>query len=86
MAPSALNLYMRARLVSFVVQLAGDVERWDPAAAPTAERVRFCYSLERSTDAKVAALRHAVLLKCDAERGPSPGQLGAYLGGTPAYP
>ena len=75
MAPSALNrIHPRLASCSFVVQLAGDIERWDPAAAPIAERDRFRYSLERSTDSKVVALRQAVLEKCVAVRGPSPGQ------------
>lgn len=70
--PYATTVNVRDRLAGFIVGLASVADRWE--MHPSAEKDRFRQGLGRSTDPKVVALRQAVLDKCVAIKGPSPGQ------------
>ncbi len=70
--PFATTVNVRDRLAGFIVSLASMADRWE--MRPSADKDRFRQGLGRSTDSKVVALRQAVLEKCVAVKGPSPGQ------------
>ncbi|BDA42591.1 probable Myb-related protein B at N-terminal half [Coccomyxa sp. Obi] len=70
--PFAATVNVRDRLAGFIVSLASMADRWE--MRPSADKDRFRQGLGRSTDSKVVALRQAVLEKCVAVKGPSPGQ------------
>ncbi len=70
--PYATTVNVRDRLATFIVGLASVADRWE--MHPSADKDRFRQGLGRSTDPKVVALRQAVLDKCVAIKGPSPGQ------------
>ena len=70
--PFATTVNVRDRLAGFIVSLATVADRWE--MRPSADKDRFRQGLGRSTDSKVVALRQAVLEKCVAVKGPSPGQ------------
>ena len=72
MVPFATTVNVRDRLAGFIVSLASVADRWE--MRPSADKDRFRQGLGRSTDSKVVALRQAVLEKCVAVKGPSPGQ------------